>query len=177
MPCSVCHKARHNIRTCPVKKEIDKMESKLRKVKREIANLKARMDELEDDERKRYELLKKKAEQEKKHEKFVEEVKGFDEEEESPPDTWFYGELTEPVKDVDALTKIMVKGIKKFKKYLEVSELEEVCKSEELSRFFSTIDLWFDHDSLRNKYFDELIKEHEFDAFCSRVISQAFENN
>ena len=177
MPCSVCRKAGHNIRTCPVKKEMDKMESKLRKVNRDIANLKARTAELEDDERKRYKLLKKKAEQEKKHEKFVEEVKAFDEEEESPPDTWFYGEITEPVKDVDTLTNIMVKGIRKFKKYLEVSELEEVCKSEELSRFFSTIDLWFDHDSLRNNYFDELIKEHEFDAFCSRVISQAFENN
>ena len=174
MPCSVCHKARHNIRTCPVKKEIDKMESKLRKVKREIANLKARMDELEDDERKRYELLKKKAEQEKKHEKFVEEVKGFDEEEESPSDKWFYGELTEPVKDVDALTKIMVEGIKRFKKYLEVSELEEVCENEELS---STIDLWFEHDSDRDNYFDKLVKEDEFDAFCSRVISQAFEDN
>ena len=139
MPCSVCRQSGHNIRTCPVKKRMDK-----------------------------------EAEEQKKHEKFVEEVKGFDEEEESPPDTWFYGELTEPVKDVDALTKIMVEGIKKFKKYLEVSELEEVCENEELS---STIDLWFDHDSLRNKYFDELIKEHEFDAFCSRVISQAFENN
>ena len=138
MPCSVCRKAGHNIRTCPVKKEMDK------------------------------------AEQEKKHEKFVEEVKGFDEEEESPPDTWFYGELTEPVKDVDTLTNIMVEGIRKFKKYLEVSELEEVCENDELS---STIDSWFDHDSLRNNYFDELVKEDEFDAFCSRVISQAFEDN
>ena len=114
------------------------------------------------------------AEEQKKHEKFVEEVKGFDEEEESPSDTWFYGELTEPVKDVDALTKIMVKGIKKFKKYLEVSELEEVCENEELS---STIDLWISHDSDRDNYFAKLVKEDEFDAFCSRVISQAFEDN
>ena len=153
MPCSVCRKAGHNIRTCPVKKEMDKAEQE--KVEQE-------------------KVEQEKVEQEKKHEKFVEEVKAFDEEEESPPDTWFYGELTEPVKDVDALTKIMVEGIKRFKKYLEVSELEEVCENDELS---STIDSWFDHDSLRNKYFDEIIKEDEFDAFCSKVISQAFENN
>jgi hypothetical protein len=106
--------------------------------------------------------MDKEAEEQKKHEKFVEEVKGFDEEEESPPDTWFYGELTEPVKDVDAVTKIMVEGIKRFKKYLEVSELEEVCENEELS---STIDLWFEHDSDRDNYFDKLVKEAEFDAF------------
>ena len=153
MPCSVCRKAGHNIRTCPVKKEMDK--AKQEKVEQE-------------------KVEQEKVEQEKEHEKFVEEVKAFDEEEESPSDSWFYGELTEPVKDVDALTKIMVEGIKRFKKYLEVSELEEVCENDELS---STIDSWFDHDSLRNNYFDELIKEHEFDAFCSRVISQAFENN
>lgn len=139
MPCSVCRQSGHNIRTCPVKKRMDK-----------------------------------EAEEQKKHEKFVKEVKGFDEEEESPPDTWFYGELTEPVKDIDALTKIMVEGIKRFKKYLEVSELEEVCENEELS---STIDLWFEHDSDRDNYFDKLVKEDEFDAFCSRVISQAFEDN
>ncbi len=174
MPCSVCRQSGHNIRTCPVK-IVSMMEGvELEVVKARWDKLKDYRDKLEDDRRKQNKLLKKKAEQEKKHEKFVKEVKGFDEEEESPPDTWFYGELTEPVKDVDALTKIMVKGIKKFKKYLEVSELEEVCENEELS---STIDLWFDHDSLRNKYFDELIKEHEFDAFCSRVISQAFEDN
>jgi hypothetical protein len=140
----------------------------------EVDVVKARWDELEDYKRKQNKLLKKKAEQEKKHEKFVKEVKGFDEEEESPPDTWFYGELTKPVKDVDALTKIMVKGIKKFKKYLEVSELEEVCENEELS---STIDLWISHDSDRDNYFAKLVKEDEFDAFCSRVISQAFEDN
>ena len=116
----------------------------------------------------------KESEEQKKHEKFVEEVKAFNEEEESPPDQWFYGELTEQVKDVDVLTNIMVEGIKKFKKYLEVSELEEVCENEDLS---STIDLWFDHDSLRNNYFYELFKEDEYVAFCSRVISQAFENN
>lgn len=137
MPCSVCRQSGHNIRTCPVKKRMDK-----------------------------------EAEEQKKHEKFVEEVKQFDEE--SPSDKWFYGELTEPVKDVDALTKIMVEGIKRYKRYLEVSELEEVCENEELS---STIDLWFDHDSLRNNYFDTLVKDDEFDAFCSRVISQAFGNN
>ena len=82
MPCSVCRQSGHNIRTCPVKKRMDK-----------------------------------EAEEQKKHEKFVEEVNGFDEEEESPSDKWFYGELTEPVKDIDALTKIMVEGIKRFKKY------------------------------------------------------------
>ena len=147
MPCSVCRKAGHNIRTCPVKKE---MKKEMDKAKQE------------------------KAEQDKKHERFIEEVKSFDEEEESPPDTWFYGELTEPVKNVDTLTNIMVEGIRKFKKYLEASELEEVCENDELS---SIIDLWFDHDSLRNKYFDELIKEDEFDTFYSRVISLAFENN
>jgi len=115
-------------------------------------------------------------EEQKKHKKFVEEVKAFNDEEESPPDQWFYGELTYQVKDVDALTSIMVEGIKRFKKYLEVSELEEVCENEELS---SIIDLWFDHDSLRNNYFYKLFKEDEEDeylAFCSRVISQAFEN-
>ena len=74
----------------------------------------------------------------------------------NPPDTWFYGELTEPVKDVDALTKIMVEGIKRFKKYLEVSELEEVCENEELS---STIDLWISHDSDRDNYFENLLKK------------------
>lgn len=167
MPCSVCRKAGHNIRTCPVK-IVSMMEGV------EVDVVKARWDELEDYKRKQNKLLKKKAEQEKKHEKFVKEVKGFDEEEESPPDTWFYGELTKPVKDVDALTKIMVKGIKKFKKYLEVSELEEVCENEELS---STIDLWISHDSDRDNYFAKLVKEDEFDAFCSRVISQAFEDN
>ena len=164
----MCRKAGHNIRTCPVKKEMDKAEQE--KVEQE----KVEQEKVEQENIEQEKVEQEKAEQEKKHEKFVEEVKAFDEEEESPPDTWFYGELTEPVKDVDALTKIMVEGIKRFKKYLEVSELEEVCENDELS---STIDSWFDHDSLRNKYFDELIKEDEFDAFCSRVISQAFENN
>ena len=111
---------------------------------------------------------------ETKHEKFVEEVKAFDDEDESPSDVWFYGELTELVKEVDTLTTIMVEGIKKFKKYLEVSELEEVCENDELS---STIELWFEHDSYRNNYFHRLVKHDEFETFCTRVISQAFENN
>jgi hypothetical protein len=119
MPCSVCGKAGHNIRTCP----------------------------------------------------FVKEVKSFEEEDESPPDQWFYGELTEPVKDIDALTNIMVDGIQKFKKYLQVSELEEDCDTKELG---STIDLWFEHDSSRNNYFDNIVKEDEFSKFCDDVISKAF---
>lgn len=130
MPCSLCGKVGHNIRTCPVKKKQDEAQ-----------------------------------------EKFVKEVKSFDEEDESPPDTWFYGELTEPVKDIDVLTNIMVDGIQKFKKYLQVSELEEDCDTKELG---STIDLWFDHDSSRNNYFDKIIKEDEFSKFCDDVISKAF---
>lgn len=130
MPCSLCGKVGHNIRTCPVKKKQDEVQ-----------------------------------------EKFVKEVKSFDEEDESPPDTWFYGELTEPVKDIDVLTNIMVDGIQKFKKYLQVSELEEDCDTKELG---STIDSWFDHDSSRNNYFDNIIKEDEFSKFCDDVISKAF---
>ena len=130
MPCSLCGKVGHNIRTCPVKKKQDEVQ-----------------------------------------EKFVKEVKSFDEEDESPPDTWFYGELTEPVKDIDVLTNIMVDGIQKFKKYLQVSELEEDCDTKELG---STIDSWFDHDSSRNNYFDNIVKEDEFSKFCDDVISKAF---
>ena len=106
-------------------------------------------------------------------EKFAEEVKKFDETEESPPDDWFYGKLDEPVKDIGCLTDLMVTGIKRFKNYMEISSIQEDCAIDELD---STLDLWVEHDSLRKNYFNNLVNEDEFDEFYANVISQAFKN-
>ena len=106
-------------------------------------------------------------------EKFAEEVKKFDETEESPPDDWFYGKLDEPVKDKECLTDLMVTGIKRFKNYMEISSIQEDCAIDELD---STLDLWVEHDSLRKNHFKNLVNEDEFDEFYANVISQAFKN-
>ena len=114
-----------------------------------------------------------KLENEMEVKKFTEEVKKFDETEESPPDDWFYGKLGEPVKDIICLTDLMVTGIKRFKNYMEISSIQEDCAIDELDY---TLDLWVEHDSLRKNHFKNLVNDDEFDEFYENVISQAFKN-
>jgi hypothetical protein len=146
MPCSLCKKTGHNIRTCIIKKEQDK--AKAATEAKAVAEAKAATEA-----------------------NFTNEVKEFDDNEETPPDEWFYGKLSSPVKDIDNLTDIMINGITKYKKYLNTSEIEEDCSFEDLG---STIDLWFEHDSQRNNYFNDIVKEDEFNKLCDNIISKAF---
>jgi hypothetical protein len=90
----------------------------------------------------------------------------YDCDEEIPSDDWFYGKLYFPVKNIESLIEIMSKGLKKF---IDTQNLGD-CPPEDLG---STIDLWFDHDSLRNDYFDHLVDEKDFDQFCVTVIFNA----
>lgn len=90
------------------------------------------------------------------------------EEEEMPEDQYFYGKLTEPVKDIDTLIEIMSNGIKSYNKYAETRNDISIID------FADIIDSWFDHDSVRNDYFDHLLKNNDFDKFTEDVISKAF---
>ena len=90
-----------------------------------------------------------------------------DDDDEFPPDDYFYGKLTKKVEDVDELVKIMSKGIKKYKKYMKKKEGVELT-NEELK---TTLDLWFEHDSLRQNYFDYLAEPGEsFDNISNKII-------
>ena len=90
-------------------------------------------------------------------------------EDDFPPDTFFYGRLTEKVKNVDELVKIMSKGLKKYKKYMKTKENVDLSP-EELK---ITLDSWFEHDSDRDNYFDYLVDEksgNSFDNIADRII-------
>ena len=100
--------------------------------------------------------------------KLVKNVKNNNnDDDEFPPDDYFYGKLTKKVEDVDELVKIMSKGIKKYKKYMKKKEGVELT-NEELK---TTLDLWFEHDSLRENYFDYLAEPGEsFDNISNKII-------
>lgn len=92
-------------------------------------------------------------------------------EDEFPPDTFFYGYLTEKVKNIDELVCIMSEGIKKYKDYMKAHENKEMLPDE----LFSTLDYWFQHDNERNDYFDYLISQEtvpavDFDKISERII-------
>tara|TARA_B110000259_G_scaffold176492_1_gene212699 strand:+ start:2618 stop:3109 length:492 start_codon:yes stop_codon:yes gene_type:complete len=89
-------------------------------------------------------------------------------EEEMPEDQFFYGKLTESVKNIDTLVEIMSNGIKSYKKHMETKNDTATID------FADILDSWFDHDNLRNNYFDHLLKDKDFDKFAEVVISKAF---
>ena len=89
-------------------------------------------------------------------------------EEEFPCDTFFYGSLVDKVVSLDELTIIMTKGLKKFKDYMLEKEGEEMLPED----LCHTLDLWCQHDSERNNYFDHLINDPvSFDDFSVNVIT------
>ena len=89
-------------------------------------------------------------------------------EEEFPCDTFFYGSLDDKVVSLDELTIIMTKGLKKFKDYMLEKEGEEMLPED----LCHTLDLWCQHDSERNNYFDHLIDGPvSFDDFSVNVIT------
>jgi hypothetical protein len=89
-------------------------------------------------------------------------------EEEFPCDTFFYGSLVDKVVSLDELTIIMTKGLKKFKDYILEKEGEEMLPED----LCHTLDLWCQHDSERNNYFDHLINDPvSFDDFSVNVIT------
>jgi hypothetical protein len=89
-------------------------------------------------------------------------------EEEFPCDTFFYGSLDDKVVSLDELTIIMTKGLKKFKDYMLEKEGEEMLPED----LCHTLDLWCQHDSERNNYFDHLINDPvSFDDFSVNVIT------
>ena len=89
-------------------------------------------------------------------------------EEEFPCDTFFYGSLDDKVVSLDELSVIMTKGLKKFKDYMLEKEGEEMLPED----LCHTLDLWCQHDSERNNYFDHLINDPvSFDDFSVNVIT------
>ena len=89
-------------------------------------------------------------------------------EEELPCDTFFYGSLNDKVVSLDELSVIMTKGLKKFKDYMLEKEDEEMLPED----LCHTLDLWCQHDSERNNYFDHLINDPvSFDNFSVNVIT------
>ena len=103
----------------------------------------------------------------KKHENYSEPESDSDEEE-FPCDTFFYGSLDDKVVSLDELTIIMTKGLKKFKDYMLEKEGEEMLPED----LCHTLDLWCQHDSERNNYFDHLIDGAvSFDDFSVNVIT------
>ena len=89
-------------------------------------------------------------------------------EEELPCDTFFYGSLNDKVVSLDELSVIMTKGLKKFKDYMLEKEGEEMLPED----LCHTLDLWCQHDSERNNYFDHLINDPvSFDNFSVNVIT------
>ena len=89
-------------------------------------------------------------------------------EEELPCDTFFYGSLNDKVVSLDELSVIMTKGLKKFKDYMLEKEGEEMLPED----LCHTLDLWGQHDSERNNYFDYLIDGPvSFDDFSVNVIT------
>lgn len=89
-------------------------------------------------------------------------------EEELPCDTFFYGSLNDKVVSLDELSVIMTKGLKKFKDYMLEKEGEEMLPED----LCHTLDLWCQHDSERNNYFDYLIDGPvSFDDFSVNVIT------
>ena len=89
-------------------------------------------------------------------------------EEEMPEDNYFYGKLTESVENIDTLVEIMSNGIKLYKNYMDSRNDTGIID------FADILDSWFDHDSVRNDYFDHLLKNKDFDKFAEVVISKAF---
>ena len=89
-------------------------------------------------------------------------------EEELPCDTFFYGSLNDKVVSLNELSVIMTKGLKKFKDYMLEKEGEEMLPED----LCHTLDLWCQHDSERNNYFDHLINDPvSFDNFSVNVIT------
>ena len=89
-------------------------------------------------------------------------------EEELPCDTFFYGSLDDKVVSLDELSVIMTKGLKKFKDYMLEKEGKEMLPED----LCHTLDLWCQHDSERNNYFDHLINDPvSFDNFSVNVIT------
>jgi hypothetical protein len=85
-----------------------------------------------------------------------------------PPDTYFYGELTKKVKDIDQLVEIMRKGIDKYKSSMK--KAFGYTPSDDALR--CQLDLWFQHDNERNDYFDHLVENSNipFEKVCERII-------
>jgi hypothetical protein len=84
-----------------------------------------------------------------------------EDEDEFPPDRFFYGELTEKVSNIDELIEIMSRGILKLKNYMKTTENVEVTPED----LVTTLDYWFQHDSERGaeeSYFDYLISEQPY---------------
>lgn len=99
------------------------------------------------------------------------DVSDSESDDEFPPDTFFYGYLTEKVKDTDELVRIMSEGIKKYKDYMKTHENKEMLPEE----LVTTLDYWFQHDNERNDYFDYLISQESapavaFDKVSVRII-------
>ena len=87
--------------------------------------------------------------------------------EEFPSDTFFYGLLNKKIVSLEELSIIMTKGLKKFKDYMLVKEGEVILKE----NLCYTLDLWCQHDSDRNNYFDYLFDgEVSVDNFLLEVI-------
>ena len=63
-----------------------------------------------------------------------------------PPDTFFYGELTKKVRDIDQLVEIMSKGLDKYKNSMK--QAFGYTPSDDALR--CQLDLWFQHDNERN---------------------------
>ena len=113
-------------------------------------------------------------------EEFLREVKSFDEQDMGPQDVWFYGEITEPLKDLDMLTNIIGNGFRKLIKYHKVSEImdgiDNMVISDPMYVLSSTFDSWLEHDSERNDYFDHMVTEYQFDRILKDAILKALNN-
>ena len=86
-----------------------------------------------------------------------------------PPDTFFYGNLTKKVRDIDQLVEIMSKGIDKYKSSMK--KAFGYTPSDDALR--NQLELWFEHDSNSNPiYFDHLVKNSNisFEKLCGRII-------
>ena len=99
-----------------------------------------------------------------------------DEEDELPSDTYFYGVLSEKIKNIDELVDVMTNGIKKYKEYMLTHNNTEILPED----LVTTLDYWFQHDSERNDYFDYLISQESapavaFDKVAVRIL-QAVED-
>jgi hypothetical protein len=102
----------------------------------------------------------------------------IEEEELAVHDTYFYGELNQPVKNLNEVLEIMTRGVEKLLKN-DTKMYSDVTFTSE--NFGDVVDRWFEHDSDHENYFDHLISGHDdeakFEDFLQTIKSRIKEKS
>lgn len=89
--------------------------------------------------------------------------------EEEPGDDFFYGVLTEKIESKEKLSEIMIKGVTK---YMVCYDLEK----DMINQGLDMLDRFFEHDGLRENYFDFLLPNDESHEFFNQVEEGVLKN-